>query len=310
MAWKELFAEPGLRLHFVLRLLIFLLVIASFWPPARITFEYWIKLNGPLLGYQVSSLQRDYHVEMNIWVRGMSAALGSLLLLGVAMRAAGSITGERSRQTLDELLTTPLSNDEIIHGKWLGALLGMRRGWLWLGSVYLVGLASGGLNFFAGILTIAAWFGFACFFASLGLWFSANCRNSFRSTTLTMICSAFCLCLHWAATIIFCFLPLSLAGGGLSHELRWLVQIQAGFTPPFTLALFSFWDISDEYHMSEQTMGFVIASIVGLAAYSLAGWALLRATVVRFAFAYNRTAIRQPLQLSQNSSGGLAKPAE
>ncbi len=60
--------------------------------------------------------------------------LGTLLLLGVAIRAAGSVSGERARHTLDDLLATPLSNRDIIHGKWLGSIVGMRRGWLWLGT--------------------------------------------------------------------------------------------------------------------------------------------------------------------------------
>jgi hypothetical protein len=306
----------------ILRFVIFLLVIASFWPPIQITAEHWDRLTGNVSyrvysGYGETMSERDFHdhnwryyrEEMNAWVRSMSSALGTLLLLGVAVRAAGSITGERSRQTLDDLLTTRLSNREIVHGKWLGAVLGMRRAWLWLAAVYLVGLASGGLNFFAGVFTIAAWFCFACFFASLGLWFSAASRNTFRATTLTIISSIFCLFLHWAVTALCCFLPLGLSGARWEYrdELEWLTAIQTGFTPPFTLGALPHWEIPAEHEIRREVVEFALGILIGLAAFGLAGWALLRASVVRFALTYSRTAMRHPERLSAKAQNSIAE---
>jgi ABC-type transport system involved in multi-copper enzyme maturation permease subunit len=325
MIWKELFVEPGPRFHLILRFVIFLLVIASFWPPIQITAEHWDRLTGNISyrfysGYRDSMSERDdnehnwryYREEMNAWVRGMSSALGMLLLLGVAVRAAGSITGERSRQTLDDLLATRLSNREIIHGKWLGAILGMRRGLLWLGAVYLVGLATGGLNFFAGVFTILAWFCFACFFASLGLWFSAASRNTFRATTLTIICSIFCLFLHWAVTALCCFLPLGFSGVRWEYrdEMEWLQAIQAGFTPPFTLGALPHWEVPAEHEIRLEVVKFALGILIGLAGFGLAGWGLLRATVVRFALTYNRMAVRHPEPLSAKPPTSVAKQAK
>src|SRR5207249_2277457 len=127
-------------------------------------------------------------------------------------------------------------NREIINGKWLGSVLSVRRGWLLLLAVYFIGLWSGGLNFFAAMLTIAAWFVFALFFAALGLWFSATRRTTFQATALTIIATAFCLGLHWFVTAICCFIPLGLSGGKHDSEASELiVAMQLGLTPPFTL---------------------------------------------------------------------------
>src|SRR5262249_61815504 len=85
------------------------------------------------------------------------ACVGTLLLIGVAVRAAGSITGERDRQTLDSLLTSPLDSNDILTGKWLGSMLSMRRGWIWLGGIYFLALWCGGVQFICVFLGVGAW---------------------------------------------------------------------------------------------------------------------------------------------------------
>src|SRR5579864_2055306 len=169
MVWKEVFAEPRLRMHWVARIVILLLMLASFWPPVQITAEHWdsifanldsyFSVRDPHNSWQTynSNAWDRYTEEMNAWTRGMSGALGTLLLLAVAVRAAGSITGERAKQTLDELLASPLDNREIIFGKWLGSVLSVRRGWIWLGLVLFIGFVSGGLNGIGVSLVILSW---------------------------------------------------------------------------------------------------------------------------------------------------------
>jgi ABC-type transport system involved in multi-copper enzyme maturation permease subunit len=52
------------------------------------------------------------------WVNGLQVSVGLLLL---SISAATSLAEERTRGSLDVLLTTPLSTREIVAGKWLGA---------------------------------------------------------------------------------------------------------------------------------------------------------------------------------------------
>src|SRR4029077_13348998 len=109
-----------------------------------------------------------------------------LLLLGVAVRAASSISSERDRQTFDALLTTPIDSSTILWSKWLGSVMSFRLGWAWLALIYGMGLLTGGLNLFALPMLLAAWFVFAGVSAIIGLWFSMTCRSTMRATVLTL----------------------------------------------------------------------------------------------------------------------------
>ena len=45
----------------------------------------------------------------------------------------------------------------MLRGKWLGSILSMRLGWLWLASIWAFGLVTGGLYVFAvPVLAIAS----------------------------------------------------------------------------------------------------------------------------------------------------------
>src|SRR5262249_49895106 len=112
---------------------------------------------------------------LNLWIRGLCAAIGCLMLLGVAVRAGGSTTGargsmsgERERQTLDGLLATPLTNRAILASKWLGSILNERWWWFWLALVFAVGLMTQSLHPLAIGYFVLAWFVYAALLAGLG----------------------------------------------------------------------------------------------------------------------------------------------
>ena len=239
-----------------------------------------------------------YHRAMNAWVCGMSGLVGSLMLLMVTLRAAGSVTGERARHTLDELLTSPLSNREIVVGKWLGAILGVRRGWLWLGTVYFIGLGTGSLNIGSVLLTVAAWFAFAAFFSALGMWFTIYTRNTFVATAQAGVSALFVLGLHWAVTGIFCFFTMGMLGVRDTRELAgWLSALQLGLTPPYALGLFPYFSVIDSDHtwlLQDDGIKFMVAPILGVVVFALAALALRRAAVAQFGRNFCRQDIRYP----------------
>jgi ABC-type Na+ efflux pump permease subunit len=226
----------------------------------------------------------------------MSGLGGSLLLLAVAMRAAGSVTSERSRQTLDDLLTTPLTNREIILGKWLGAILGPRRGLLWLGIVYLIGMLTGGLNPFGALLAGAAWLAFAMFFASVGVWCSVRCRHTFQASGLAIAISAFVLGLHWAVTGLLCYMPVAFLtdGRGWGEIVEWPAAVQVGFTPPLILGFLPFRSFRELDHIPPDVVKFIVAGLVGIVVFAGAGWAWHRYCVRFFAQRFNRADVRRP----------------
>jgi ABC-type transport system involved in multi-copper enzyme maturation permease subunit len=85
----------------------------------------WITIR--LLDYLVSgnAYMVTYVAEALLYI--VSAQQTLLILIATPAFAAGSITDEKRRGTLDFLLTTPLTSGEIILGKWLGQVT---PGWI------------------------------------------------------------------------------------------------------------------------------------------------------------------------------------
>jgi ABC-type transport system involved in multi-copper enzyme maturation permease subunit len=227
MLWKELFAEPRLRLRSFGRITLGILVPVSFLPALGIIY-YWFL--GP-----AGANWREFGVLINLWVRGVGTLVACIMLLGVALRAAGSISGERERQTLDGLVTTPLDPNGILFAKWLGSIAGPRRAWLWLGLIWCVGIFAGGLDFRAIPLLVVVWLVLAAFLASLGLWFSVVSRTSQRALLGTLLATAGLTAGHWLLWVVV--LPVVSWLGGSGAAPNRLVDLQAmGLTPPLTLA--------------------------------------------------------------------------
>jgi ABC-type transport system involved in multi-copper enzyme maturation permease subunit len=247
MIWKEIFVEPGFRLTGMGWLAVCFFVTISLvpvvWVGARFLQapETTLYANQPFGG-------RPYHhggtpastydllkeewtrlgMELNPWIRIMGTAIACLMLLGVAARASTSISGERDRETLDALLTTPLHSHDILFAKWLGSLLSVRWAWLWLGLIWGVGLLMGGIHPYAIVLSCLAWLIYASCFAGLGLWFSTACKTSLRATLWTLTICVGLSFGHWL--LMMCCLPL-----GNVFVLREMRELQAILTPPGVL---------------------------------------------------------------------------
>jgi ABC-type transport system involved in multi-copper enzyme maturation permease subunit len=236
MLWKELVAERRTRPDRLAPMLIAFLVIGSFVPAA------WI-----LIYYIVDLFEGGYwpHLAdaMNAWVRGAGTILACLMLLNVALRAPSSVSGERDRQTLDNLLTTPLSTNDILYAKWLGSILSLRWAWLWVGMIWLLGLVTGGMHPLTVPVVLGAWFVYAAFLASLGLWFSIWSRTTLRANIWTIGVTAGFAVGHWLAWT--CCLPLfDLSAQPPSRQV--IENVQAfelySFTPPVTLGWLAFFE--------------------------------------------------------------------
>src|SRR5262249_8189413 len=163
------------------RVILCILIGVSFIPPVWILIEY---LDNPRPS--AFSPWREWKFSINIWVRIAGTIVACLTLLGVAVRASGSITGARERQTVDRWLITAMDRDEMLWGKWMGAIWSVRWGWLWLGLIWGTGVVTGGLHVLAAPLLATAWFVFAAFLAVLGLWFSAVSHTTLRGTVTTL----------------------------------------------------------------------------------------------------------------------------
>jgi ABC-type transport system involved in multi-copper enzyme maturation permease subunit len=221
MLWKEIYAELGKRRSRLGRLGLGLLVTASF-----LWAAYFLPRNGSRWAH--GGLERAIYD----WAERAGTTVACLMLLQVSVRAAGSISGERDRQTLDALQTSPLDSTSILAAKWLGGILSVRGAWCWLGSIWLTAYLLGGLDVATIPWLLLAWLAFAGFQAILGLGFSLVSRSTLRATLWTLLTTLVLWGGHWVIWLAF---------GPLfdwdCHERRLVKFVQEyGWTPPMALA--------------------------------------------------------------------------
>jgi hypothetical protein len=182
---------------------------------------------------------------VQFWVVRVSGTLvACLLLLAVAVRASSGVSLERDRQTLDGLLTTPLSANAILGSKWLGAQLSVRRGWLWLGALWGLGVLTRGLHPLALVILVMTWLVYAAFLAGLGTWLSVICPTTLRATTWTLLCAVGAGLGHWL--VWMCCTPLFILRSDLLPDyVGKVAEYQVGLTPPLNLAWFSSFRAAD-----------------------------------------------------------------
>jgi ABC-type transport system involved in multi-copper enzyme maturation permease subunit len=277
LLWKEIWAEPGLTFNWFGKAILLLIVLASVIPAVWLAGDYFLRGASFLSGY-VPELAES----VNAWVRLVGTLVACLTLLGVAVRAASSISGEHDRQTYDSLLTAPIDSNHLLFAKWLGSVLSVRRAWLWLCLVWLLGSATGGLYGPTVPWLFLAWAVYAGFVAVVGLWFSMTCRTTLWATVWTLLTVAALGVGHWYLWAIFC-MPLRIREGALA----WLVRFQMyGLTPPLSLAWLAFRadDVkSDVIGMdADDPMGAFACLLGGLALWSAAGYVLWRRAAWRF----------------------------
>lgn len=229
MRWKELYAEPMFRFSRTGVVVVGTVVAVSLILGLFITF---LVLMGSL---GTERAERN----MNRVVGGLGTFVGCLMLAGVAVRAAGSVSGERERQTLDGLLSCPLDNGAILRAKWLGSLLCTRKLWWYLGVVWVVGLLTGGLHLVALVWLLAAWLVYAAFLASLGLWCSLVCRSSLRAVLWTILTALGLSVVGWIATM--CCNPLLLFLDPANEWSLFVAELPVyGVSPPAGLYTLTF----------------------------------------------------------------------
>jgi hypothetical protein len=219
MLWKEVVVDSGLRFNWVGRLLVIVLLFGSFFPAV------WVEMS--------TTQPQRLAAALSDWSRMVGAIVACLLLVGVAVRAATSISGERDRLTWDGLLTSPLGNNTILFSKWLGSLLSVRWGWLWLTLIWGLGSAEGGLHVLAIPLLLLACAVYAGLLAIVGLWFSLVCPTSLRALiwtlfTILAVVAGFLVLPVYSS-------PLFSHLGPEDYWLRWLYRFNMGMAPPVTL---------------------------------------------------------------------------
>lgn len=263
MLWKEIVKAPGRRRGLAAHLGIGLLVMSSFIPAAYFLYHYHLRK------YPLGHWDR-LHTPIYSWVRHATNSMSCLMLLQVTVRAAGSISGERDRRTLEPLRTTLLNASEILFAKWLGSILSVRWTWCWLGAIWLTAYLLGGLAARAVPQLILAWLVFAGFQAILGLWFSTTSRSSQRAIFATLLTSVILWGSHWLFWLTF---------GPLfhwsHHHHRHVVRFfqEYGLTPPMALTRLTHVVLDPRLASGGNGLVWLGISLWGLAGVTIWCWA-------------------------------------
>jgi ABC-type transport system involved in multi-copper enzyme maturation permease subunit len=275
MWWKEVHCHGDRHSPWTAFVLCALLAAATFVPVGLILYYHLVP------PYDRGNIWWGLAESMNVWTRIANVVAGLLTVLAVAIRASTSITTERDKQTLDTLLTTPLSTNSIFNAKWAGSLFGARLGMIWLAVIWIVALLTGGMHFVALPFVAIAWVIYAAFAVTLGLWFSTVCRSSVQASVLTILGLVGLHVGHWLIWMCGPALPID-------HDtIRHMLMAHAGLTPPWVLGFLPFsWREVDGIQLSRRTDGewleIVAWCLGGLVMWSAATVVLYRVASLRF----------------------------
>jgi ABC-type transport system involved in multi-copper enzyme maturation permease subunit len=300
MMWKEIVVDPGLAFNRFGRALMVLIVLASLVPAVWIGIDCLWTLARNNNAWGQLHFWHSLGTAINLWVRVVGTAVACLTLVGVAARAAGSVTGERDRQTLDGLLTSPLKSADILSAKWLGSIFSLRWAWAWLFVVWGTGLVTDGLDIVTLPWLVLACSVYAGFLAALGLWFSVRSRTTLRASLGTLAMAAVVSFGHWVT--MFWAPQVTFATGPRPTDdliFGWLRDFQLyGLTPPVSLAWLSF--RGDDFAVPYLTTGSqddpwrsILGLCAGLLLWSIGGFALWQGAVHRFRQSINRLKARK-----------------
>jgi ABC-type Na+ efflux pump permease subunit len=234
----------------------------------------------------------------NDWARSLGTGVGCIMLLWIAVLGAASVCGERDRQTLDCLLTTGLSSQEILWGKWWGCMFGMKPLWILLGVIWLVGLVIGGIHVAILPFLVAATLIYAGGTAWIGIYCSIVMESSVRAAVSAIIATVFAGGAYIFVVGAFLMIPMILLDSpDPINQFQMFWQFLIGFSPAVVMAWLPMSELNaHEINWFDRDISFVPCAAVGLT-FWIALWYFLPREVLR------------RFQLLANRAGKPQKPA-
>jgi ABC-type transport system involved in multi-copper enzyme maturation permease subunit len=326
MFWKEVYVEGSgksgcvwMVMNLVILVLVFITPVICF----LYTFGDWIPFfpeflgvyrDGRSLGVRMEEIGRS----MNWWSKFAIGIMSSLAMMGAAVRGAGCISGERDRDTWISLISTPLSAWDMLKGKWLGVVLGMRKLYFVMLLIWGLTLLAGGVDFTMVVASILALAIYVSAFAWMGILCSISARNtliaSIRAIMLAFIAGGG----YWIILGLCCCFPLatvSRGNGGMfnTEPFNSVVSVLVGMMPPFVMGWAQLHDFTGQeygpFQSRESSIG-ALAPLVGLLIWFIGQWVLMLMATAAFRKITNRDEDRLQPKLPPKKKPRPAPDAE
>ena len=260
--------------------------------PATILLTVTVLLGGDFDEKVTSSFSSVWHhgytarsqepILLNDTLYAISPLYIALWLLAVASASASVVTVEREQDTWDSLIATPLTGWEILRGKAVGVIWGLRGFGGLLSLIWLVGLAAGAVHPVGLLLALLVVSLLTWFVVALGTYTSLTARTTSRALTITIVSLLF-LNVGYMGILYPVLMVFSSPPQTWRHAF-------IGFTPLLaSFSLLSYRQVADiveamrgaEWHSDIDLRGVVYGTML-LVGYAIAAAMLMRRSLRQF----------------------------
>jgi ABC-type transport system involved in multi-copper enzyme maturation permease subunit len=184
MLWKEMHVAKTSPMTKIVGCLVLALVgLLIAYTTSSLVIEAYRELCSAGYGTGIAENARQ---NLNGFLRFLLTLIASFMLVWVACAASSGLTSEREQDTWVSLIVTPLTAEEILRAKMVGAFWSLRLLLaLWIGFL-VIGLVLGAvhpLGAVAVVIVTATYLAFGC---ALGTFYSLRARTSARAVTATI----------------------------------------------------------------------------------------------------------------------------
>jgi ABC-type transport system involved in multi-copper enzyme maturation permease subunit len=223
---------------------------------------------------------RELPAFMNgMFVRGLGTVALCGALVMIAAYTSGCLAAERRKKTLEDLLLTELSTEEILSQKWWASIVVVRWLLVWVGIHWVIAVLTGGLHPLAVPLLVLEWAAYAAFAASLGIYCAARWPKAREAGVWTGVWGFFT-----TMTPMFLAILLSVATEKAANQ-GWWFLLPGTVSPPVALGVSGFYGKDLTYipgHHAETALLFAAAA-ASIVLYGILAWRLWRGACRRFA---------------------------
>ena len=313
MLWKEVFIEGRSRTGCLGALVGIAVVVLVFITPFIMIithFGQYIPILNDLFDMRFDGRndhQRftDFRESINLWVRIATGVLSALAFLAAAVRGAGSVSGERDKDTWISLISTPLSAWDMLRGKWFGCLFGLRKLYFALLLVWAFGLFVGAVQPIMIAAAVIHLFIYISAFCWIGILSSVSARNTLIASVRAILTSFIIGGGFWAVIGLCCCLPLSPFLRNMdNYGAEYFAQFLLGLTAPFVMGWLPFEDFTGRSVVPFSPREGVLSPFipfVGLMFWVLFTWLLGRSALLSYAKISNRNAAARKPRMEPKS---------